>query len=450
VKSIRVRLLIGLLASVLVLQIVAYLLIFARIEDEIDELFDAELERSAYAVDIGSAPLRIPTPIREVENPQEGMVIAVWRKADTAPVFQSRPLEGITRAAPAGFSKRMIDGREWRLFGAKLEDRFVVAAQPADVRNSAARQISVRIILPSMCAIPIAALMIWLAVSYGLRPLVKISSALRQRSHRDLSPIDTRRLPPDIAPVAHALNELMKRLSGIMAAQRTFIADAAHELLTPLTALRLQAQLLARAEGPQRQRELMDELQGGVSRTLQLARQLLTLARHDGDIDEQPTRVDLAGIVDRIVGIHWPLAEAKEVKMVRQLPATACVVGNEEALSILISNLIENAIKYSGHGGAVRVTLQVQPSAFTVLVEDSGPGIPPDDRERVFDRFYRRGDNVVSGNGLGLAIARDIATRHGAAIVLGDSEALGGLSARVCFAAAENGSPVSQSVACAA
>ena len=135
----------------------------------------------------------------------------------------------------------MIKGREWRLFAAIQDDRFVVAAQPADVRNSAARQISARIILPSLCAIPIAALMIWFAVAYGLRPLVKISAALRQRSPRDLSSIDTHRLPPDIAPVAHALNELMRRLSEIMAAQRTFIADAAHELLTPLTALRLQA-----------------------------------------------------------------------------------------------------------------------------------------------------------------------------------------------------------------
>ena len=130
---------------------------------------------------------------------------------------------------------------------------------------------------PSLGALPLAALMIWIAVAYGLRPLVRITQDLRKRSHRDLLPLDVSRLPPDIAPLAEALNDLMGRLAGIIATQRTFIADAAHELLTPLTALRLQAQMLARSKSPSRQQEAMAELQGGVSRTLQLARQLLDL-----------------------------------------------------------------------------------------------------------------------------------------------------------------------------
>ncbi len=245
-RSIRARLVFGLLGSMLIVQILIYLLIYARIEDEIDDLFDGALERSALAYSTGAALLPVSTPRREVENPQEGMVISIWGDSPTHPQFQSGKLDGVSRATPAGFSKAMIDNRQWRLFGAQSGNRFVVAAQPADVRNVAAHQITVRILLPSLAVMPIAGLMILLAVSFGLRPLVRITSELRTRSHRDLSPIDAGRLPPDISPVVHALNELMQRMGRIIAAQRNFIADAAHELLTPLTALRLQAQLLAR------------------------------------------------------------------------------------------------------------------------------------------------------------------------------------------------------------
>lgn len=132
----------------------------------------------------------------------------------------------------------------------------MVAAQPADVRNRAARRITPRSLAPSLGALPLAALMIWIAVAYGLRPLVRITQDLRKRSHRDLLPLDVSRLPPDIAPLAEALNDLMGRLDGIISTQRTFIADAAHELLTPLTALRLQAQMLARSRQPFRRKSM--------------------------------------------------------------------------------------------------------------------------------------------------------------------------------------------------
>ena len=211
------------------------------------------------------------------------MVVSVFHASDPVPAYQTHPLSGIPRSTPLGFSKLRLDGREWRLFASTVRGQFVVAAQPADVRNRAARRITLRSLLPSLGALPLAALMIWIAVAYGLRPLVRITQDLRKRSHRDLLPLDVSRLPPDIAPLAEALNDLMGRLAGIIATQRTFIADAAHELLTPLTALRLQAQMLARSKSPSRQREAMAELQGGVPRTLQLARQLLTLARHDAD-----------------------------------------------------------------------------------------------------------------------------------------------------------------------
>jgi two-component system, OmpR family, sensor kinase len=434
VKSIRARLLIGLLASVLAVLAVMYSLIYARIEDEIDDLFDSELERSALSAGSVAPQALIPTPARKVEDPQEEMIVSVFPASDPAPAYQTHPLRGIPRSTPIGFSKLRLDGREWRLFASAVRGQFVVAAQPADVRNRAARRITQRSLLPSLGALPLAAFMIWIAVAYGLRPLVRITQDLRKRSHRDLLPLDVSRLPPDIAPLAEALNDLMERLARIIATQRTFIADAAHELLTPLTALRLQAQMLARSKSPSRQREAMAELQGGVSRTLQLARQLLTLARHDADGDfGDKTEVDLATVIQRVLSIHLPLATEKALQTEIGIQESAIVLGNEEALSILVSNLIDNSIKYTERDGRLLISLRPASAGAELKIEDSGPGIPIEERERVFDRFYRRRDAMVTGNGLGLAIAKEIAVRHGASIVLESSEVLGGLSARVLF-----------------
>jgi two-component system, OmpR family, sensor kinase len=424
----------GLLASVLAVQIVVYSMIYARIEDEIDDLFDSELERSALSA--GSVPRQavIPTPARKVEDPQEEMIVSVFDGSEPVPTYQTHPLIGIPRSTPIGFSKLKLDGREWRLFASAVRGHFAVAAQPADVRDRAAGRITLRSLLPSLGALPLAALMIWIAVAYGLRPLVRITYDLRKRSHRDLLPLDVSRLPPDIAPLAEALNDLMGRLAGIIATQRTFIADAAHELLTPLTALRLQAQMLARSKNPSRQREAMAELQGGVSRTLQLARQLLTLARHDADGElADKTEVDLATVIQRVLSIHLPLANEKALHTELGIQKSAIVLGNEEALSILVSNLIDNSIKYTEYDGRLLISLRRASAGAELKIEDSGPGIPVEERERVFDRFYRRRDTMVIGNGLGLAIAKEIAVRHGASIVLESSEALGGLSARVLF-----------------
>jgi two-component system OmpR family sensor kinase len=434
VRSIRARLLIGLLGSVLAVQLIMYSLIYSRIEDEIDDLFDGELERSALSASALAPQAFIPTPTREVENPQEEMVVSVFHGSDGVPAHQTHPLNGIPRSTHTGFSKLSLEGREWRLFGSAVGGQFVVAAQPADVRNRAARRITLHSLLPSLGALPLAALMIWIAVAYGLQPLVRITQDLRRRSHRDLLPLDVSRLPPDIAPLAEALNDLMGRLAGIIAAQRTFIADAAHELLTPLTALRLQAQMLARSKSPSRQQEAMAELQGGVSRTLQLARQLLTLARHDADGEgADKTPVDLATVIQRVMSIHLPLAAEKALQTEVGIQESAVVLGNEEALSILVSNLIDNSIKYTEREGRLLIRLMSASTGAELTIEDSGPGIPVDERERVFDRFYRRRDTVVTGNGLGLAIAKEIAIRHSASIVLESSEALGGLSARILF-----------------
>jgi signal transduction histidine kinase len=426
VKSIRTRLLWGLLAGVVIAQVCIYLLIYARIEDEIDDLFDSELERSALSANGNGSQSSTPLPDRRVENPQQEMTVTAWSESDAPPVDFSN--------TPAGFSKRMIHARQWRLFALADGDKRVVAAQPADIRDIAARKITLHAIGPSMAVLPLAALMIWIAISYGLQPLARITQDLRRRSHRDLSPIDIAELPPDLLPVAHALNELMQRLAETISTQRTFIADAAHELLTPLTALKLQAQMLARSKSPLRQREAMTELQAGISRTLKLAQGLLTLARHDSEADlHYSGTFDLSLAVRNSLSIHIRLAEEKRLTIDTKGLDETMVRGNLEAAAILCSTLIDNAVKYSDYGGNVRIGIHVEDSHTEFRIEDSGPGIPVEDRDRVFDRFYRRRDALASGSGLGLAIAKEIATRCGARVALGSSNDLRGLQAGVYF-----------------
>jgi two-component system OmpR family sensor kinase len=436
-RSIRSRLLLGILGSVLVAQMLVYLMVYARIEDEIDDLFDGELERSAIALSNGLPLLPVVPLRREIQNPQEGMLVSIWDDQTASPRFQAARLAGLPRSTPLGFSKISLHGRRWRLFAAQSGGRFVVAAQPADLRHTAADRITLRLLMPSLAVIPVAGGMIFLAVSFGLRPLSRISADLGSRSHRDLSPIATERWPPETLPVVRALNGLMLRMADVLAAQRSFIADAAHELLTPLTALRLQARLLARADTLERRREVQSELQAGISRTLQLARQLLTLARHGADAaDQEVTQIDLGDLVRKVVAIHQPVADAKAVRT-QIITGAACVIsGCEDALSTMVSSLVENAIKYTD-SGAVRITLAPLPGAVALEIEDSGPGIPAEERERVFDRFYRRPGQKTEGSGLGLAIAQEIATRHGASITLQTSALLGGLLARVVLDAGE-------------
>jgi two-component system, OmpR family, sensor kinase len=426
VRSIRTRLLWGLLAGVVIAQVCIYLLIYARIEDEIDDLFDSELERSALSATGNGSQSSTPLPDRRVENPQQEMTVTAWLGSDAPP--------GDFRNTPAGFSKRMIHDRQWRLFALADGDKRVVAAQPADIRDIAARKITLHAIGPSMAVLPLAALMIWIAISYGLQPLARITQDLRRRSHRDLSPIDIAALPPDLLPVAHALNELMQRLAETISTQRTFIADAAHELLTPLTALKLQAQMLARSKSPLRQREAMTELQAGISRTLKLAQGLLTLARHDSEADlHYSGTFDLSLAVRNSLSIHIRLAEEKRLTIETKGLEETMVRGNLEAAAILCSTLIDNAVKYSDYGGNVRIGIHGEDSHTELRIEDSGPGIPVEDRDRVFDRFYRRRDALASGSGLGLAIAKEIATRCGARVALGSSNDLRGLQAGVYF-----------------
>ena len=225
---------------------------------------------------------------------------------------------------------------------------------------------------------------------------------------------------------------MLERLRSSLDSQRAFVADAAHELRSPLTALKLQLELLRRADDPEARAVAREALGEGISRASRLVEQLLALARAEPDAAFPVKRVDLATIARQAIADTTPLADARSIRFELRADEGSAVDGDAVALGLLVRNLADNAARYSPSGSRVEVTVRGDQGGVSLQIDDAGPGIPQDEQERVFDRFYRRSDNGESGSGLGLAIVRSVAQAHGATIHLSRSS-LGGLKVDVRF-----------------
>jgi len=306
---------------------------------------------------------------------------------------------------------------------------------------------ALRTVVPLLVALPVLALLIWLTIARGLAPLDRVAAAVERRSPALLEPLSESALPREVQPLVGALNGLLGRLSQALAAQRSFIADAAHELRTPLTAVHLQAQLAERATTDAERRAALADLKGGLERATRLVEQLLTLAREEpGVADRPPATVDLPALAREVVADLAPLAAAKRIDLGLNADSRVQVRGDAEALATLLSNLVDNALRYTPEGGRVDVGVAIDTGRPVLSVRDSGPGIPEADRERVFDRFVRGSvaAGAVRGSGLGLSIVKRIAERHGAAIAVGPGLNGAGAGISVRFPPAEPAPPAAR------
>jgi two-component system OmpR family sensor kinase len=280
------------------------------------------------------------------------------------------------------------------------------------------------------------AALVWYLIGRGLSPLRRFAQEVAQRSPGALQSVTTRGLPAEITPVAAALNHLLGRLERALAAQQTFVADAAHELLTPLTAVQVHLQVLERAQTQKRRDAAREDLRHGLDRCIRLARQLLTLARQSPDAPHVPFQVvDLAAVAAEAVAEAQATAlmQLSDVGIAAGEMAPVC--SDADGLRIMVRNLLDNAIKYTPRGGRIDLVTGMADGVAQLTVSDNGPGIPATDRRRVFDRFFRRSGSDVDGSGLGLAIVREIAKRHGAHVELTSPGKLGGLDVEVRFVA---------------
>ena len=432
--SLRARLLIALLAAVVAISVLAGLLTYRRVLAETSTLFDYQLRQMALSLrsQIPMAPrLELPPDQADAD-----FVIQIWDVYGTR-VYFSRPGLPLINATALGFADVRVGGRQWRTYGLQTMEGVIQIAQPVQVRESLARGAALRVVIPLLLLLPLLGAAVVGVVGSGLRPLRRVAGEVQRRDVHSLAPIPAARLPQEIAPLVNELNRLLMRLSEAFQVQRAFVADAAHELRSPLTALSLELQLLERAPDEPARREALANLKAAAARAVHLVEQLLTLARNEprepvGELMrfalEQP-------VAEGIADAH-ALAAARHIELSLEAePAT--IRGDREALRTLVRNLVDNAVRYTPEGGWVRVRTRAAaatPGREAALIEvaDSGPGIPAADRERAFDRFYRRAGSPEGGSGLGLAIVKAVADRHAAQVRLGDASE-GGLLVTVAF-----------------
>lgn len=402
---------------------------YVSVRAEADALFDYQLRQTALSLrDQG----RIDRDeAAALADPSFDYVVQIW-SVQGLELYSSRP-QGLTEPLPAravlGFSNLRLGGQDWRVFGAATPLRVIQVAQPLAVRQRMAAVAALRSIVPVAVALPLVAAALWWLIGVSLAPLARVAGAAQARDVGALQALPTAGLPGEVAPLVEAFNGLLARLSTAFDAQRSFVADAAHELRSPLTALKLQLGLLRGAAPGEEQDAAIARLRGGIDRAAHLVEQLLALARAEPGAGAADLPLDLAELAQQAVADVQPLAERAGVTLALTAPDPLPLTGDPQSLRGALRNLVDNAVKY----GARRVevsALRGREGAPLLRVDDDGPGIPPAQRERVFDRFQRGEDAAVEGSGLGLAIVRAAARRHGAAVQLGDAP-LGGLRAEI-------------------
>jgi len=426
--SIRAKLLVALLALVAGASLLVGTLTYRRVLAETSTLFDYQLRQMALS-------LRSQIPLGRLELPPDqagaDFVIQIWDRYG-ARVYFSRPGLPLINATALGYADVDVGGLEWRTYGLQTLDGVIQIAQPVGVREALARGTALRVVIPLLLLLPLLGAAIAGVVGRGLRPLRRVADEVQRRNVDSLTPIAAERLPQEVAPLVSELNRLLTRLHSAFQAQRAFVADAAHELRSPLTAVRLQLQLLDRAPDEGARNEARANLGAAVERAIHLVEQLLTLARNEPRAvarELAPMALDQVA-VEGVADTH-SLALDRQIDLALEAePVT--VVGDREALRTLVRNLVDNAVRYTPPGGRVRVRTRAGPRGAVLEVTDSGPGIPEPDRERVFDRFFRRTGTGSEGSGLGLAIVKAIADRHGAKVSFGAAPQAG-LEVTVAF-----------------
>jgi two-component system OmpR family sensor kinase len=421
-NSIRRRLLVGLLGALTVTGFIAAAGVYLKARDEANALFDYQLKQIALSLrDHAATALAVASAAQD--NEEQEVVIQIWDDTGLHLYYShlgSPPLP----QAPLGLTTLTTSYGAWRVFNLLgYHDHVIQVAQPLHVRQAMATSMAARTLLPWLATMPLLGGMIWWLVGRDLKPLIDVARAVRQRHPTALEPLPITGLPQEVQPLVTALNELLQRLATALATQRAFIADAAHTLRTPLTAVHLQTQMVARATEDAERQQTVAALQCGVERATHLVHQLLTLARLEPEVARQPqARVALNPLLHTVIADHVPLAAEKGIDLGLARDDPACLMGDVDSLRILFDNLLENAIRYTPEGGTVDVQITSTPDAIQVEVIDTGPGIPLAERTHVFDRFYRREGTDVPGSGLGLAIVKTIAEQQRAQIILHDRD----------------------------
>src|SRR6516165_1284338 len=436
-RSIRRTLIVWLLGGLIAIAVAISAATYIAARKEIGDLQDLQLKQLAYSTRIDDL-LRGRQPGFESPDTPRGagiteIVTQIWDRNGVL-AYWSQPGLGLPIPAEEGYTTVRNNGRDWRVYTLVQGTHALQVAQSQDERDAIATQTALRTLIPVLGFIPLFGALIWFGVGRGLAPLDTMSRAVAKRRPDAMAPLNERDMPEELRPLAASLNDLLTRLDAALASQRRFTADAAHELRTPLAALKLQLDLARRARDVPARTAAYDDLDAGVSRASHLVDQLLTLARVEPEaLAARATDVDLNTLAKEAIVSRAALAAAKGVDLglAREVPAV--VRGDAATLATLLSNLLDNALRYTPSGGRVDVSLDREGDHTILSVADTGPGIPKDERERVLDRFYRSATTAEPGSGLGLSIVKRIAEAHHATLEFDAPEQGTGLVVRVVF-----------------
>jgi two-component system, OmpR family, sensor histidine kinase QseC len=391
----------------------------------------APVEDPSQARAIVAALDRIDSAARQHMRAPFQAAIQVWDRHDRTLVYSSAPVaSSILRGNPANLSQQVLNGQTYEVWEADTPRWAVLFARtPLDaswILKGLAEQTIGNILL----ALPCVLLPVWLVTLYGLRPLRKFSDRIAARGPEDMSPIGLTPRHAELKPLAAALDGLLTKLRRKLEAEQMFVANAAHELRTPLAVVTAQAHVLTKATDVTERVEAEQSLEAAISRSGHLVHQLLVLARMDMGHPTEPTAADLAQLVREEIAHFVPTASRRNIELTLEAPDELRLTLETHTLQSILQNLIDNAIRYGREGGKVAVELRSRSGGVVLSVADDGPGIAESDRFLIFERFYR-GKNPpnAQGTGLGLAIVKQAVTRIGAEL-----EMTGGLEGRgTCF-----------------
>jgi len=436
--SLKQRLLALVLAAITLVWLGAAAFTYLDAREEFDEVLDAHLAQAASLLVVQASH-----DLDELETEHAPLLHKYARRVAFQIWDRERQLRLHSANAPQqplanrerGFSDNVIDGHRWRVFSTRDEsgEYLIHVAERTEVRDELARDIAGSLLRPLWFSLPLLALLLWIAVLRGLRPLDRLAREVGQREPDNLAALNATSAPREAVPLIERLNRLFVRIDASMQKERRFTADAAHELRTPVAAIKAQAQVARAATAEAERIHALDNAILGCDRAAHLIEQLLTLARVD-TLDRGVTEpCQLRDIAAETIAALAPAALEKGVRLELLAGNNAEVRGNPGLLRVLLRNLLDNAVKHTPPGTSVQVDITHEPGTACLSVSDNGPGIPEQERAKVLERFYRPLGMQASGSGLGLSIVKRIAEVHDATLQIQPVNEGRGLRVTVAF-----------------
>lgn len=444
-------------AALLLLMLVSSLIAWSSFHDashEVEELYDAHLAQQARLLGNLVAglnrtsltqfeKLRLLSTLETLSaqddqrlgHPYESKVVfQVWLDRQLILRSVNAPSEQLTELS-AGYGEEGVAGERWRVFvlpDTQSKERIIIAERQ-DVRGELVESIAWRSLVPELVGLPLLGLLLWWAIGYGLRPLAQLAGQIRQRDRRSLEPLSQRRLPAELAVIQDAINQLLLQLKQRLEREQGFIADAAHELRTPLSVLSLHTQNALSSQDDADRQAALQSLHTGIERTTRIVSQLLTLARLDPDDQPPAQSIDPLAVSRQVMADLAPLAwrDGIELTLTNESAKSPWQLTVETgSLEILLNNLISNALHHAASGQHVEIQWCASANGLELMVQDHGMGVSDDQKPQLLERFYRLGE--TAGAGLGLSIVARIVERHQGSIELDDTPD-GGLIVRILW-----------------